>query len=205
MIARLLASLRGLLRRRRIEGEIVEELRDHLEREIEARQSQGFPPEEARRLALRDLGGLDQTLESTRAVRSTWLDSVWQHPRRDRRQPLDPDPPASHRTSPARRQRRRAGRRCRHRHSRRSRPTGQILRLFLRRGVIVLAVGIGCGAVAAVTASRSLASLVFGIDVTDPATLGTVAAFLTVITLLACCLPARSASRIAPSKALRSE
>ena len=36
MIARLFASLRGLLRRHRIDGEIAEELRDHLEREIEA-------------------------------------------------------------------------------------------------------------------------------------------------------------------------
>ena len=34
-------------------------------------------PEEARRLALRDLGGLTQTIESTRDVRATWLDTVW--------------------------------------------------------------------------------------------------------------------------------
>ena len=60
-----------------IEGEILEELRDHLELEIEARQLRGESPEEARRLALRDLGGLTQAIESTRAIRSTWLDSVW--------------------------------------------------------------------------------------------------------------------------------
>jgi predicted permease len=77
MIARLLASLRGLLRRRRIDVEIDEELRDHLEREIEAHRLRGGSPEEARRLALRDLGGLTQTIESTRAVRATWLDTVW--------------------------------------------------------------------------------------------------------------------------------
>jgi predicted permease len=77
MIARLFATLRGLLGRRRIEGEIVEELYDHLEREIEAHRSRGVSAEEARRLALRDLGGLPQTLESTRAVRATWLDTVW--------------------------------------------------------------------------------------------------------------------------------
>ena len=77
MIARLFASLRGLLRRRQIDGEIAEELRDHLEREIEAHRSRGVPPEEARRLALRDLGGLTQTIESTRDVRATWLDTVW--------------------------------------------------------------------------------------------------------------------------------
>ena len=77
MIARLFASLRGLLRRRRIEGEIAEELRDHLEREMEAHRSRGVSPDEARRLALRDFGGLTQTMEYTRDVRATWLDSVW--------------------------------------------------------------------------------------------------------------------------------
>jgi putative ABC transport system permease protein len=77
MIARLLASLRGLLRRRRIEDEIADELRDHLEREIEAHRLRGVPLEEARRLALRDLGGLTQTFESTRAVRATWVDTLW--------------------------------------------------------------------------------------------------------------------------------
>jgi predicted permease len=77
MIARLVASLRGLLRRRQIEAEIAEELRDHLEREMEAHRSRGVSPEEARRLALRDLGGLTQTMEATRDVRATWLDGVW--------------------------------------------------------------------------------------------------------------------------------
>lgn len=77
MIARLFASLRGLIRRRQIDGEIAEELRDHLEREIEAHLARGVSPDEARRLALRDLGGLTQTIESTRAVRATWLDTVW--------------------------------------------------------------------------------------------------------------------------------
>ena len=77
MIARLFASLRGLLDRRRINDEIAEELRDHLERAIEAYQSRGISPDEAHRLALRDLGGLTQTIESTRAIRSTWLDAAW--------------------------------------------------------------------------------------------------------------------------------
>jgi hypothetical protein len=77
MIARLFASLRGRFGRRRIDAEIAEELSDHLQREIEAHRLRGVPHEEARRLALRDLGGLTQTLESTRAVRATWLDGAW--------------------------------------------------------------------------------------------------------------------------------
>jgi putative ABC transport system permease protein len=81
----------------------------------------------------------------------------------------------------------------------------QVLRLFLRHGLIVAAFGIGCGLLGATAAARSLASLVFGVTPRDPATLGSVTALLTVVTLLACYLPARSATRVDPSEALRSE
>jgi putative ABC transport system permease protein len=76
VIARLAALARGYLRRGEIESEIDEELRDHLEREIEMHRARGLSPAEARRLALRDLGGLTQTQEETRDVRSTWADSL---------------------------------------------------------------------------------------------------------------------------------
>jgi putative ABC transport system permease protein len=82
---------------------------------------------------------------------------------------------------------------------------GQILRLFLRHRLIDVAVGVACGLVAALAAARSLASLVFGVRVTDPATLGAVAALLTVVTYWPCYMPARSASRVDPLEALRSE
>jgi putative ABC transport system permease protein len=81
----------------------------------------------------------------------------------------------------------------------------QILRLFLRHGLIVIAIGIGAGIAGAVAARESLASLVFGVTVTDPVTLGTVAALLITVTLLACYIPARSATRLDPMTALRSE
>jgi len=81
----------------------------------------------------------------------------------------------------------------------------EILGLFLRHGILVVVVGIACGVVMALAAARSLASLVFGVTVTDPATLGAVAALLTVVTLLACYMPARSATRVDPLETLRSE
>jgi putative ABC transport system permease protein len=81
----------------------------------------------------------------------------------------------------------------------------QILRLFLRHGLIVIAMGIGAGIAGAVAARESLASLVFGVTVTDPVTFGTVAALLITVTLLACYIPARSATRLDPMTALRSE
>jgi len=81
----------------------------------------------------------------------------------------------------------------------------QILRMFLRHGLIVGAIGIGAGIAGAVAAGKSLASLVFGVTVTDPVTLGTVAALLITVTLLAGYIPARSATRLDPMTALRSE
>jgi ABC-type lipoprotein release transport system permease subunit len=46
---------------------------------------------------------------------------------------------------------------------------------------------------------------VFGVEPTDPATLGTVAVLLAVVTLVASYMPARSATRVDPLEGLRSE
>lgn len=81
----------------------------------------------------------------------------------------------------------------------------QIVQLFLRYGLVAVAIGIACGVAASVAVARSLASLVFGLSVTDPVTLGTVAALLTAVTLLASYIPARSATRLDPMTALRAE
>ncbi len=81
----------------------------------------------------------------------------------------------------------------------------QILRLFLRHGFIVVAIGIGAGIAGAVAAGKSLASLVYGVTVKDPVTLGAAAALLVTVTLLACFIPARSATRLDPMTGLRSE
>jgi putative ABC transport system permease protein len=77
MMSRFIASLRGFIARRRIAAEIEEEIRDHVERETAMHVARGVAPDEARRLALRDLGGVTHTIEATRDVRATWLDSAW--------------------------------------------------------------------------------------------------------------------------------
>ena len=77
MLARLAAYLRGLARRREIDTEAEDELQFHLEQEVERNIARGMSAAEARRAALRDLGGLTQTREAVREVRTTLLDSVW--------------------------------------------------------------------------------------------------------------------------------
>jgi putative ABC transport system permease protein len=81
MMARLIAYARGLARRRTIEADVDDELQFHLEQEIEANAARGMSRAEARRVALRDLGGLTQTREAVRDVRIIWLDLVWRDAR----------------------------------------------------------------------------------------------------------------------------
>src|SRR5687767_3416284 len=77
MIVRLIARLRGLARRRTIDAEVDEELQFHLEHEIAANIARGMAPAEARRIALRDLGGVASTKEAARDVRTLSLDLIW--------------------------------------------------------------------------------------------------------------------------------
>jgi predicted permease len=77
MLERLMAYVRGVARRRAIGVEAEDELRFHLEQEIEANVARGLSTAEARRVALRDLGGLTQTRQAVREVRTTGLDSLW--------------------------------------------------------------------------------------------------------------------------------
>ena len=77
MLIRVIAYLRGLIWRRRITDELDEELRFHVEREIDANIARGMSPTEARRIALRDLGGVAPTKEAVRDVRTLSLDLIW--------------------------------------------------------------------------------------------------------------------------------
>src|SRR5262245_39876251 len=91
MFTRLIAYVRGITRRRSIATETDAELRFHLEQEIQAHIGNGVSPDEARRRALRDLGGMTQTMESVGDVRAVWFDALWQDlrsvARRLRREP----------------------------------------------------------------------------------------------------------------------
>jgi predicted permease len=84
-------------------------------------------------------------------------------------------------------------------------PGGRVLRLILREGMIVAAIGIGAGVVGALVVGRALASLVFDVTVRDPLTFVLVSVSLGAVALLACVIPARRASRVDPIVALRCE
>jgi ABC-type antimicrobial peptide transport system permease subunit len=64
---------------------------------------------------------------------------------------------------------------------------------------------VAVGLVAALATSRVLTSLLFGVGPRDPVTYGVVTLSLIVVGLAATMVPARSASRVDPAVALRSE
>jgi predicted permease len=71
--------LRSLFRRQRVEQELDEELRYHIESEIEEYVARGMNPEEARRAALLSMNGIEQRKEECRDTRRVqWLEDVWQ-------------------------------------------------------------------------------------------------------------------------------
>jgi ABC-type antimicrobial peptide transport system permease subunit len=83
----------------------------------------------------------------------------------------------------------------------RGRVLGQLILEGMRLAVIGFAVGMG----GALAAGRVLASLLHEVKPGDPAILVATAAFLALVALAACYLPARRAARLDPMRALRYE
>lgn len=82
-------------------------------------------------------------------------------------------------------------------------PPKAVLRLVLRRAMVAVGAGILCGLVAAVAAGRFVASLLFGIQATDPLTLAEIGLLLAAVALAAGYGAARRATRVDPREALR--
>ncbi|HLJ46459.1 MAG TPA: ABC transporter permease [Bryobacteraceae bacterium] len=79
-----------------------------------------------------------------------------------------------------------------------------VLVLVLRSGMTLVLTGLLVGFVVALAMGRLLTRMLFGVSATDPISMISAAAVLMVVALMACYLPARSASRVDPIAALRS-
>jgi predicted permease len=82
---------------------------------------------------------------------------------------------------------------------------GQVVKLFVKQGVLLVLIGSVAGLALALAATRLLASYLFGVRPLDPATFSLAGAFLLAVALLASYLPSRKASRVGPMVALRHE
>ena len=80
-----------------------------------------------------------------------------------------------------------------------------ILGLVLKRGLIAVVIGLAAGLAATLLASRALASLLYGVQATDPGTIGGGALLLLAVGAFACWVPARWATRVDPVRSLKME
>jgi putative ABC transport system permease protein len=83
--------------------------------------------------------------------------------------------------------------------------TRDVLRLVLRQGLMLTLMGVGCGLIAALVLTRWMEELLFRVSANDPFTFAGIALLLVVLSLFACWVPARRATRVDPVIALRSE
>jgi predicted permease len=80
-----------------------------------------------------------------------------------------------------------------------------VVRMVMREAGVLLIAGLAVGTVSALAAAQSARSLLFGLTPHDPLTLVTAAAALAAVAALASYIPARRASRLEPTEALREE
>jgi putative ABC transport system permease protein len=80
-----------------------------------------------------------------------------------------------------------------------------VLKQVLGEGVKIALIGLMCGFIGSLAATRLIGTLLFGVKVSDPLTFAVVAAILAIVTLAACYIPARRATHVDPIVALRYE
>ena len=80
-----------------------------------------------------------------------------------------------------------------------------VLWFVVRQGMQHVVVGIVLGITGALALTRLMASLLYSVSPTDPATFVVVSVLLGLVALIACYVPARRAMRVDPIVALRTE
>lgn len=84
-------------------------------------------------------------------------------------------------------------------------PASTVMKMVLRQGLGLSAIGISLGLAMAFGLTRLMTALLYGVHPIDPLTFSAVPAGLMIVVLLASYLPARRASRVDPMNALRQE
>jgi len=84
-------------------------------------------------------------------------------------------------------------------------PLSEVTGMFVRHGLVLSAIGAACGLGAAFALTRLMKSLLFEVSAADPLTYGAVSVVLIAAAIVASYLPARRATTIDPSEALRAE
>ena len=82
---------------------------------------------------------------------------------------------------------------------------GDILRMVLRKGLVLIAAGIVIGVAVSLGLTRFIASQLWGVSATDPWTFAAVVICILVVGLAACFFPARRATQVDPVITLRYE